>query len=67
MIKLGRPQHVRIAIADITGRLIQTQSANFSAGFSQVEMRLDSSPVGMYFIKVEGKDFVITRKILKSN
>jgi hypothetical protein len=65
MITLSKPQHVTIAISDITGRLIKTHSANLSAGISQIEMRLDYKPMGMYFIKVEGKDFIIAKKVVK--
>lgn len=67
MITLSKPQTIRISIADITGRMIKTSSANYSAGNSEVEMNLDANPMGMYFIKVEGKDFIITNKIIKSN
>ena len=64
-INLNKPQMITIAIADITGRIVKTYSANHSAGNSQVEMLLDSKPVGMYFIKVASKESSVTKKLVK--
>jgi hypothetical protein len=64
-ITLSKPQKITISIADITGRLVKTYSANLSIGESQVEMNMESKPAGMYFIKVAGKENSITTKLVK--
>ena len=64
-IRLSKPQILTISVADITGRLVKTYSANFSIGESQVEMNMESKPAGMYFIKVAGKENSVTTKLVK--
>jgi predicted esterase len=66
MITLKTPQQINIAISDITGRLIKAYSGNLLAGNSQVEFILGpNNAAGIYVMKVEGRNFRFTRKIVK--
>lgn len=53
---------VNVAVYDATGRLIQYQRSNFIN--SQLQLDLGEQASGLYIIKIDSEDFVITQRVV---
>lgn len=64
-VSLERAQKVSITVSDMNGKIIQTSSGNYAKGNSEIKLRSEELPKGVYLLKVSGIDFSSTLKILK--
>jgi subtilisin family serine protease len=56
---------VSISITDITGKLVQEQKHNINAGVSLINIQINESSKGIYFVKVNSSKGFSTLKIVK--
>ncbi len=62
---LPNPGQVKLAVYDITGKLVDTiVEQPFSAGEHQVKWEAGNIPSGVYFYQLETKNFTQTRKLM---
>ncbi len=60
----SKAQQLTIQLVDIFGRLIQTiANASFLSGENKIEWDASEIPSGIYFLKIQGKNFSETKKL----
>ena len=68
--ELIQPSHINLAIYDITGKLIKTllndkkECGSYSLTWDGKDEDNKSMPCGIYLYRLEGEDFIETRKII---
>jgi hypothetical protein len=56
---------VQVNVYDIIGRLVnEVVSGEFEAGFHKVNFDASSLPSGLYFARINSRDFVMTKKLM---
>ena len=66
-IKLAVPYraYVRLNIYDVTGRLVKPLvNSMLNPGYHTVEWDIENVPMGIYFLKLQNEDLVITKKLV---
>ena len=63
-VNVERTQNVRISIHDMNGKILNRSNKLFMAGMSENRIDVTGMATGTYFVKVEGENFSVTRKIL---
>jgi hypothetical protein len=63
-VDVDRAQNVRISLHDLNGKTLYRGNRLFTPGTSENRVDVTSFPAGTYFVKVEGEDFSVTRKIV---
>jgi hypothetical protein len=56
-----------IAVLDLAGRVVMNEQRFMSKGENQVELDLSSLPNGMYIVRVENNQAILSRKIIVSH
>ena len=64
-VSLGKSQKVLLSLADMSGKVIRTLNGVYPKGSSELRMPSNELAKGIYFLKIQGEDFNITRKIVK--
>lgn len=57
-------QIITISVVDLSGRLINSQKVDLSAGANNLNIDMDGMTNGLYFINFRANDFNITEKIM---
>lgn len=63
-VNVERAQNVRISVHDLNGKVLYHTTKLFTPGISENRADVTGFSAGTYFVKVEGEDFSVTRKIL---
>ena len=66
-IKLAVPYraYVRLNIYDVTGRLVKPLvNSMLNPGYHTVKWDIENVPMGIYFLKLQNEDLVITKKLV---
>lgn len=64
-ISLQSSQTVEIVLYDLAGRALQNIfSGTLPTAFTSIEMNVDNLPAGMYYFKLQGRDFSGTEKFV---
>ncbi len=64
-LNVDKTQYVSAAITDINGKTVRTQNGTYSEGSTEITIRTSDLPAGIYFLKVQGKEFSETHKVIK--
>lgn len=64
-VKLDRPQKLTVSLTDITGKVLQSITAAYAAGSTEIGFKSLALPNGVYFLKVSGESINTSRKIIK--
>ena len=64
-LNVDKSQYVSAAITDINGKTVRTQNGTYSEGSTEITIKAGDLPAGIYFLKVQGKDFSETHKVIK--
>lgn len=57
-------QQVTMDLIDLTGRTVYTQSQSRNAGYSQQRIELNTQKEGVYFLRLSGDDFKVTKRVV---
>jgi len=63
-VNVDRLQNVRISVHDLNGKTLYRGNRLFTPGVSENRIDATSFAAGTYFVKVEGENFSVTRKIV---
>lgn len=64
-LNVDKAQYVSATITDINGKTVRSQYGTYSEGSTEIRIKTDDLPAGIYFLKVQGKDFNETHKVIK--
>ena len=60
------PQRLQVAVYDIRGRLIHQEDLGYlQAGNQTITWDGKNNPAGVYLLKIQGRDTMITQKVIK--
>lgn len=59
-------QNVNIEMIDITGRVVMNITQNLNQGDNKITLNLDQFNLGLYLLKIQTKEQVLTSRILKN-
>lgn len=64
-ISLQSSQPVEIVLYDLAGRVLQNVfSGTLPAGSTSIEMNIDNLPAGLYYLKMQGREFSANEKVV---
>ena len=65
-VAVGRPEHVRVDVIDVTGRQVATLADRTLPALEQHRIEFDATalPTGVYVVRVAGESFVTTRRVV---
>ncbi len=64
-LNVDKAQFVSATITDINGKTVRTMNGTYSEGSAEVSIKTADLPAGIYFLRVQGKDFSETHKVIK--
>ncbi len=64
-LNVDKTQFVSATITDMNGKTVRTQTGTYSEGSTEITIKTGDLPAGIYFLKVQGKDFNETHKVIK--
>ena len=65
-VEVAAPSHVAVAVFDVLGRkIVQVVDGTLSTGVHRFTVDAEAWPAGMYLYRIEAKDFVETRTMVK--
>lgn len=63
-VNVDRLQNVRVSLHDLNGKTLYRGNKLFTPGISENRVDVTGFAAGTYFVKVEGENFSVTRKII---
>ena len=64
-VNIEKAQYVSTLITDINGKLVRSVNGMYAEGSTEINVKTSDLPAGIYFLKVQGKDFTETHKVIK--
>jgi type IX secretion system substrate protein len=64
-LNVDKAQYVSATISDLNGKTVRSQYGTYSEGSTEIRIKTDDLPAGIYFLKVQGKDFNEVHKVIK--
>ncbi len=64
-ISVSRPQKVSVMLTDLAGKQLRSVNGWYGEGSTEIKLRSQDLPKGLYFLKVLGEDFSSTQKVIK--
>jgi hypothetical protein len=62
---LAKNEEIQISVHDVSGRKVQEHKMSAVRGQNRQQLNLNGLPSGLYWIKLEGNEQVLTEKIMK--
>lgn len=63
-LSLSNKQTLALTVYNVLGQVVQARALTLSAGIHTLDLHLEDSPSGVYFVQVRSEDFDQTRKMV---